>query len=507
MGETSTRGFRVLGPLLALFGVLSAAEAQLFNDVGGQMQDAGKPTAPLAGDTGRTTSVLVTQYAECAGNDAVDDSTGINAAIRAVAVAGGGQVVFPNGTDCRVKKPVILQSQVHLVGQGSLGNTPATPNAFTSVIRPSANMAAVVTQSSFASFVQGVGILGMQLDGRVGTYTVTDLVRLSPVEGLFRDNQITNGSGNCLNLSQNRTGTSWVETVEDNVVGGCTGYGLIIASTDSDVHNNYISGNAAGQILANGGGNITFSDNQIEKSAGKIGLEIQLITTQPTTIFFPYLVTGNRFNLNSTDVKITNGSSGALLNTELHLVGNDYFWPGAGSANVNIDIDSNIQGGDIDENFAGGYPTIANVRWGGANNAGWRVSGISSLSNSSRFVNLPRDALVSMGGPSGQSNQVSTITATSKVTSPSFMGGMVMKVTALNAATVTTIPYTAAGMIVLRDTTLGGGAIFILDPNGETSVSNSIAGLTMQLSAGHHSVTITSGTVPRKISYTFIQSQ
>jgi hypothetical protein len=58
------------------------------------------------------------------------------------------------------------------------------------------------------------------------------------------------------------------------------------------------------------------------------------------------------------------------------------------------------------------------------------------------------------------------------------------------------------GMILLRDDTSGGTALFLFDPlSGVVSVSNTITGLATQISSGNFQIQVTSGTVPRTISW------
>jgi len=66
---------------------------------------------------------------------------------------------------------------------------------------------------------------------------------------------------------------------------------------------------------------------------------------------------------------------------------------------------------------------------------------------------------------------------------------------------------TANGLLVVRDGTLGGTALFLCDASsGVTSVSNTITGLTCSYSGGQLGFTLGSGTVPRTLRWTMVQT-
>ena len=66
----------------------------------------------------------------------------------------------------------------------------------------------------------------------------------------------------------------------------------------------------------------------------------------------------------------------------------------------------------------------------------------------------------------------------------------------------------AMGMYVVRDSTLGGMALFLADINGVVAVSNSITGLEMRYNGGSSSFQfrVTSGTVPRLLSFGAVET-
>ena len=81
-----------------------------------------------------------------------------------------------------------------------------------------------------------------------------------------------------------------------------------------------------------------------------------------------------------------------------------------------------------------------------------------------------------------------------------------VSVTAL--ATFTSIGVaTANGLLIVRDATLGGTALFLCDASsGVVSVSNTVTGLTTSYSGGQLGFTLASGTIPRTLRWTMVQT-
>ena len=81
-----------------------------------------------------------------------------------------------------------------------------------------------------------------------------------------------------------------------------------------------------------------------------------------------------------------------------------------------------------------------------------------------------------------------------------------VSVTAL--ATFTSIGVaTANGLLIVRDATLGGTALFLCDASsGVVSVSNTVTGLTTSYSGGDLGFTLASGTIPRTLRWTMVQT-
>jgi parallel beta-helix repeat protein len=97
--------------------------------------------------------------------------------------------------------------------------------------------------------------------------------------------------------------------------------------------------------------------------------------------------------------------------------------------------------------------------------------------------------------PNIPSNQTDIVAGTGK-----FTANTSVTLSALN--TWVTVVSSETGMILLRDDTSGGTALFLFDPlSGVVSVSNTITGLATQISSGNFQIQVTSGTVPRTISW------
>jgi parallel beta-helix repeat protein len=82
-------------------------------------------------------------------------------------------------------------------------------------------------------------------------------------------------------------------------------------------------------------------------------------------------------------------------------------------------------------------------------------------------------------------------------------------VTLPSLSTYVTVLGSTTGMVLLRDNTSGGIAMFTFDPLAGvvTSITNGITGLTAQISSGNFQIQVTSGTVPRSIGWAAFLSQ
>jgi len=65
---------------------------------------------------------------------------------------------------------------------------------------------------------------------------------------------------------------------------------------------------------------------------------------------------------------------------------------------------------------------------------------------------------------------------------------------------------TASGLVMFRDSSLGGIAAFALDTSGQSALYNNITGLNISYQAGQLSARLTSGSVPRTLRFTMVKT-
>lgn len=333
-------------------------------------------------------SVADSPYGACTGNVNVDDSVAINNAISYVSGLGGGEVYFPSGSKCNIKNPIYLTSGVILR---------APVNQYSVTITAQANMPAMITQSSFSSFIQDAAIIGLRLDGNKGAYTIPNLISISPVGGIFRDDTVQDGSGNCLDLIEPQNGIAWTNQVQGGTYGGCNGYGIYTTMTDSVIEHAYVSNNTLGGMFVGGSGSLTITDNQIEKETSAAGITISQTPAVCASPGPPFMISGNRFELNQTDVSIINTTgTTTCLYLPISVVNNEYY----STTGTNISVSGTVIGGSVHDNFTGGSP-IQNMAWNTATSTGWVISVSTLLAPSAVFSGLPPDAQVTVSGPAG----------------------------------------------------------------------------------------------------------
>lgn len=345
-------------------------------------------------------TVLVTDYATCTGNNAVDDGVGINNAINAVSASGGGQVIFPNGVSCRVKNPVLMKSGVALVGPPI---SYVTTNSRSNQIQAAANMSSVITQADMSIALVGIGLINMGISGSSSSFAISDIVNLSTQFSTYTNNTIQGGTGNCFSLveptSAKGSNFAWVNVIHGGTYTGCSGYGIYTSMTDSTIAHADITGNASGQVFIFGPGDNRIIGNQMELSpVGTAALTISMAAATTATAF-PYSIVGNTFSQNGTDQSyVFTGGGASFVVLAINSTANIYNGSSGSTppTSLNFNIGSNIYGGYINENLTDSVPRTANIQWGGTNNAQWTVMGSATLSAAPRFVNLPTDAVVIM---------------------------------------------------------------------------------------------------------------
>jgi len=351
-------------------------------------------------------TVVYIPSTSCKGNDAVDDSTVINSAITTVYNAGGGVVQFSNGMDCRIQNPIILKAYVQLVGAGAIVNV--SPGVGT-VIRPAANIAALITQATLTNFIHSAGIWNLTLDGRAASYTVTNIVDVWWVNGRLINNYIANGTGNCINfLGSVASGANpdWVNWVKNNSVLECANTDLAFSGTDSIIEGNYVSGglvNGSYGGLINSYGAVRIIGNQFEDISGGVGLLVLGPGAGCATTDNPTVIVGNNIEQNTTGLEFQLGACGSTETTDTTVSGNMF----VANTTQDIYVDSGVQTGVIAGNsFSDSTPSNGHIAFNGTSNAGWVIGPNDYHSGTTQIVNMPTDAASQVFGANSQMSSV-----------------------------------------------------------------------------------------------------
>ena len=238
-----------------------------------------------------------------------------------------------------------------------------------------------------------------------------------------------------------------------------------IYDTNNVISNNICSTNKYSGCQAPGVGKASFTGNNFAFN-GQFGLNC---------VGANCTITGNFFNQNAYHPELFPGAQ----IFDLLLIGDDMVSSSNYIYNPNAPSTWNyVQEGQI----GGGNPT--------AGKEGLNMGNVCSGGISRFAVNsvIP-------------SNQTDIRSGTGKYDST-----QTVSVTALN--TWTNVLGATTGMVLLRDNTLGGCALFLFDPlSAVVSVSNNITGLQAQASGGNFQIQLISGTVPRSIGWAAFLTQ
>jgi hypothetical protein len=280
------------------------------------------------------------------------------------------------------------------------------PTANTFQISATQNGAAINasgTQSGVHTIVTNLlhstSIVGMMIDGKKATHSALALLDLSPVELELHNTYIDNGAHDCVHLRTNSLNAAWLNWITNNTISRCDGVGLYSEVSDSFFIANTISNNVVG--FEHFGTNSRLIGNQVEVSTDT-GLVVRNLFPSPASTGL--LVVGNHFILNTNaDIhyKVGNGISHEVNGP---VVGNHFHFSGG------IDIDSNVTDGVMVGNVHSSTTSPNDIRFGGVNNTGWQIYGMSSEKTpANRFSNLPPDAQVISGGPGGAFNRLQSL--------------------------------------------------------------------------------------------------
>lgn len=353
------------------------------------------------------------------------DAATYQLAINQLNLSGGGQVQIPNGSTSN------LTSQVNLKkGTWIMGSAPAQPNdtnepyLIGSRIQAGANVAALLGEESYAGLVHSMGIERMTINGNKNAYSVTDLVKWTPVNSHFMFNNVGNGSGNCVSHVTPTLGEPvWINWYFANTIGSCDGIGLNYQGSDSRISFNYLSDNAIDLAISNTTGATPIVGNNIDCAGGggggncpsvpgsPAGHGIQI--TPPANGFFVTPIAANFFVHNAnTDVTFKN--RGALSTIYVSSVGNTHHFTGGAGTGSGYKWETNNQGGlvvgDAFSNF--GVPTAGacDIAFTDSTNQYIGIFGTQhDKPIATRFCNLPGDTQFITGGPGGAYNRLQSL--------------------------------------------------------------------------------------------------
>jgi hypothetical protein len=280
------------------------------------------------------------------------------------------------------------------------------PTADTFQISATQNGAAINasgTQSGVHTIVTNLlhspSIVGMMIDGKKATRSALALLDMSPVNLTLHDTWLVDGAHDCVHLRANRYDAAWLNWVTNNTIFRCDGVGLYSEASDSYFIANDFSANGVG--FEHFSSSSRFIGNQVEVSTDT-GLVVRNLYGSAAGTGL--LVVGNTFALNTNaDIhyKVGNGISHQVSGP---VVGNHFHFSGG------IDIDSNVTDGVMVANSHSQTTSPNDIRFGGTNNTGWQIYGMSSEKTpANRFSNLPADAQVLSSGPGGAFNRLQSL--------------------------------------------------------------------------------------------------
>ena len=214
------------------------------------------------------------------------------------------------------------------------------------------------------------------------------------------------------------------------------------------------------------------------------------VTTGPTTS-----VSGDIVTFTGTAGQITD--SGIAASNLPRLSGSNTF-----TSAQNINIGTNTNALNLTSTSTSG--TLLHFISGGGH--GWGLVAVGSAG----FSGAPATSFAFNDGTTGTTPFYMTnaaVTATVPVSAPQFFGGVPIALAALNTPVIL-FSISLPGLLVVRDSTLGGSGVFMLDGNtGVVAIANTITGFSIAISGGNFVASISSGAATRNLLYTFIRTQ
>jgi len=442
-----------------------------------------------------------------------DSQSAIQSAITAVGATGkAGKVFIPAGT-YKVDSGITLDaSEVSLEGNSAILDFSAlsTGNAIT-VTGADINYSGNPYFNS-VNFIQGLTIKGPAkgTSGTAGIRFTGSTSLLGSNDFCVRDCTIYDFQNGIemgevayhllfqhLNIFQCDvcvTGEQHSNTGARNVFYKCTfynsdyGFALYNASASTSITDSILAGLSTVSILIDAG-HLSVSNCDFE-TGGSHGANYRLLwQTDDALPSYAYInLIGNQFIVKNATTSPIFGIDGAC---QLKIYGGTIFAnasstgglfgsTGTGVGNVSafafhIDIGSNPT-----ENF--GAATVETYIHRSTTNA------ISAVDTDASFNELSAyNSVISRNGIFGNNNNSVSVASTGVFTSIGV--------------------GTANGLLVVRDGTSGGMGLFLCDASaGVVSVSNAVTGLTTSYSGGQLGFTLASGTVPRTLRWTMVQT-
>jgi len=389
MGIISGSTFRILNDQVSS-SIVAAAEAARADaeaaaaeavDLVGRAGTALQPATTTFAEAKRYTSgIAISEFPDINfdGDTSFNSAPGMSEMIDKVFNNGGGTIDIHPGADICIAQPIIAKNAVKLRGGGGfMGNL--LSGAFGSRIRPTVNMAALITQQDISQLLHSFALESVNLDGRKGDgIAVSHLLYTSPVNCQVVDCNIHHGSGDGIYMPTNAE-AAWINLIHHNTIEHNGGWGARLEITDSILSENPISSNGnkaggtGGNVWIKSFGAVRVIGNQIE--IGAMGLLLESVDTGGFAVE-GNVVVGNYFDLNSLGLHLKKGALGTEVRSTTTITANKF----GNSTSADIRIDDHIFGGTIVGNnmmgsIAGGVINIEFVT--GLNNPGWSIIGNS----------------------------------------------------------------------------------------------------------------------------------
>jgi hypothetical protein len=453
------------------------------------------------GSTGAVTRTLESKLQEsvsvkdfgAVGNGTTDDTAAIQEAINAiVATASKGTLFFPAGTYKITSSLTINVSYVSIFGESAVLNFSSLTSGAALVVNTTVSPA----YSNSITFISGIKLIGNSTTGNVIGIQYTSTQDVSHIS-------VDNCNINTFGVGESFETNSYLISHKNTDIWDCTvGIQNLSGFANNGENISYVGGaifnNGTNVIQNNSNGDMNFTNvsfdyptvAQFSITAG----ELHFVNCHIENAAIPLFSTNSVNTVTSFTncLFIQQASSGSIPYVTINGI---------------VDFHSGRMIGNV------GTSPVVTVNSGGSLNWSSSLEQYSGsqffnlVSGSTYTINSPYTILIN-GHYGTFFSSSSTISGTYISSSGNFLGGAAIILSSLN--TWYSLGYgTANGLYVFRDTTSGGTAAFIADTTGGAhSLYNGITGFNMNYGgvSGQMSVEITSGTVPRNIVFTVLQT-